>query len=327
VSSPAAHRRRALHEEDTIVIVLDDVTRTFGEVRALDGLSLAVRRGEVFGLLGHNGAGKTTTVRLIAGLLAASAGRVRVDGRDPHADGEAVRRHLGVLPANAAVDDRLTGRDNLRFAAALFDLPRTGLDARIDELLGRFDLGDRADQRAGTYSTGMRQRLSLARVLLHDPAVLLLDEPTASLDPVAARQVRDLVAGIGAQGERTVVLCTHDLTEAQRLCDRVAILEHGRILALGSPAELGGAGGAAVRIEVHPSDQAAALSLAPIAGIGAERDGDHHVRFPGVARAEIPRLVDELGAAAVRVYGVDRLEPSLEEVYLRLHATPEEVTR
>lgn len=309
------------------MIVLDNVTRTFGEVRALDGLSLAVRRGEVFGLLGHNGAGKTTTVRLVAGLLAASAGRVRVDGRDPREDGAVVRRHLGVLPANAAVDDRLTARDNLRFAAALFDLPRIGLEARIDAVLARFDLDERADQRAGTYSTGMRQRLSLARVLLHDPAVLLLDEPTASLDPVAARQVRDLVAGIGARDERTVVLCTHDLTEAQRLCDRVAILEHGRVLALGAPTELGGAGRGAVRIEVHPGDQATALSLTPIAGIVAERDGEHHVGFPGVGRAEIPRLVDGLTSAGVRVYAVERREPSLEEVYLRLHATPEEVTR
>jgi ABC-type multidrug transport system ATPase subunit len=314
-------------EEDTAVIVLDDVTRTFGDVRALDGLHVAVRRGEVFGLLGHNGAGKTTTVRLVAGLLAPSAGRVRVDGRDPHAEGTAVRRRLGVLPANAAVDDRLTGRDNLRFAAALFDLPRAGLEARIDELLARFELGGRGDERAGTYSTGMRQRLSLARVLLHDPEVLLLDEPTASLDPVAARQVRDLVAGIGARDDRTVVLCTHDLTEAQRLCDRVAILEHGRVMALGSPGELGGTGGAATRVEVHPHDQATALALDPIAGVGAERDGPRHVRYPGVARAETPRLVDALSAAGVRVYAVDRLEPSLEEVYLRLHAAPREIMR
>jgi ABC-2 type transport system ATP-binding protein len=326
VSSTAA--RRARHREGgPAVIVLDEVTRSFGAVRALDGLSLAVRRGEVFGLLGHNGAGKTTTVRLVAGLLAPSAGRVRVDGRDPHAEGAEVRRRLGVLPANAAVDDRLTGRDNLRFAAALFDLPRADLDARMDELLGRFELAGRGDERAGTYSTGMRQRLSLARVLLHDPEVLLLDEPTASLDPVAARQVRDLVAGIGARDDRTVVLCTHDLTEAQRLCDRVAILEHGRIMALGSPSELGGAGGGAVRIEVHPGDQATSLALEPIAGVGAERDGPQHVRFPAVARAEVPRLVDALSAAGVRIYAVDRLQPSLEEVYLRLHTTPEEVSR
>jgi ABC-type multidrug transport system ATPase subunit len=309
------------------VILLDGVTRTFGEVRALDGLQLAVRRGEVLGLLGHNGAGKTTTVRLVAGLLVPDAGRVRVDGLDPHADGAQVRRRLGVLPADAAVDDRLTARDNLRFAAELFVLPRVGLETRIDGLLDRFDLAGRADERAGGFSSGMRQRLSLARVLLHDPDVLLLDEPTASLDPVAARQVRDLIAGLGARGDRTVVLCTHDLAEAQRVCDRVVILEHGRVLAHGSPAELAGAGGGAIRVEVHRDDVATALALDAIAGIDGEREDDRHVRYPGVARAEIPRLVHALSGAGLRVYAVDRLEPSLEEVYLRLHDRREEVSR
>jgi ABC-type multidrug transport system ATPase subunit len=309
------------------VILFDGVTRTFGEIRALDGLQLAVRRGEVLGLLCHNGADKTTTVRLVAGLLVPDAGRVRVDGLDPHADGAQVRRRLGVLPADAAVDDRLTARDNLRFAAELFVLPRVGLETRIDGLLDRFDLAGRADERAGGFSSGMRQRLSLARVLLHDPDVLLLDEPTASLDPVAARQVRDLIAGLGARGDRTVVLCTHDLAEAQRVCDRVVILEHGRVLAHGSPAELAGAGGGAIRVEVHRDDVATALALDAIAGIDGEREDDRHVRYPGVARAEIPRLVHALSGAGLRVYAVDRLEPSLEEVYLRLHDRREEVSR
>jgi ABC-2 type transport system ATP-binding protein len=312
---------------DPTVILLDGVTRTFDEVTALDELQLAVRRGEVLGLLGHNGAGKTTTVRLVAGLLTPTAGRVSVDGLDPCADGATVRRRLGVLPADAAVDDRLTARDNLRFAADLFAIPRDGLEARIDALLERFDLGDRADERAGGFSTGMRQRLSLARVLLHDPDVLLLDEPTASLDPVAARQVRDLIAGMGARGDRTVVLCTHDLAEAQRLCDRVVILEHGRVLAQGSPAELAGTGGWAIRVEVHPDDVATTLASDVVAGVDAVLEDDRHVRFPGVARAEVPRLVHALSGAGLRVYGVDRVEPSLEEVYLRLHDRREEVSR
>ena len=307
------------------MILLDAVTRSFGDVNALDDLSLAVRRGEVLGLLGHNGAGKTTTVRLVAGLLAPTAGRVRVDGLDPVADGTAVRRRLGVLPARAAVDDRMTARDNLRFAADLYGLPRVGLAGRIDSLLGRMGLTSRADERAAGLSTGLRQRLSIARVLLHDPDLLLLDEPTASLDPVAARQVRDLIDDLRARDDRTVVLCTHDLAEAQYLCDRVAILEHGRIIALGTPAELAGTSATSVDVHVHPDDLELAGSLDAISGVRGHPSDDRHVRFPGVAQAEIPRLVHGLSSAGVRVYGVDRHAPSLEEVYLRLHHHDPEV--
>lgn len=309
------------------MILLDSVTRSFGDVLALDGLQLAVRRGEVLGLLGHNGAGKTTTVRLVAGLHTPTTGCVRVDGLDPYGDGATVRRRLGVLPADAAVDDRLTARDNLRFAAELFGLPREGLEPRIDALLDRFDLTGRADERAGGFSTGMRQRLSLARILLHDPDILLLDEPTASLDPVAARQVRDLIAGLGARADRTVILCTHDLAEAQRLCDRVVILEHGRVLAQGTPAELAGTSGGAIRIEIHPDDIAAALTLETIAGIEGERVDDRHVRYVGVAQAEIPRLQRALSGAGLRLYAIERQESSLEEVYLELHDRHQEVAR
>ena len=307
------------------MILLDGVTRLFGELRAIDGLELAIRRGEVLGLLGHNGAGKTTAVRLIAGLPTPSHGRVRVDGLDPYVEGGVVRRRLGVLPAHAAVDDRLTGRDNLRFAADLYDLPRRGLDARIDQLLGELGLSCREDQRAVSYSTGMRQRLSLARVLLHDQDVLLLDEPTASLDPVAARQVRDILAGLGARTDRTVVLCTHDLTEAQRLCDRVAILEHGRLSALGTTAELAGTFDAEVTVDVHPDDVAAAVAIDAVAGVTATRANERQIRLSGIARSEVPRLVHALSGAGVRVYAVERRELSLEDVYLRLHDTVEEV--
>lgn len=307
------------------MILLDAVTRTFGDVRALDDVSLAMRRGEVLGLLGHNGAGKTTAVRLVAGLLAPNTGRVRVDGLDPVADGIAVRRRLGVLPAAAAVDGRMTVRDNLGFAGDLYGLPRVGLADRIDAVLGRMQLAGRVDERAAGLSTGMRQRLSIARVLLHDPDVLLLDEPTASLDPVAARRVRDLIDDLRTRDDRTVMLCTHDLAEAQRLCDRVAILEHGRIIALGTPTDLAGSEATSVDVQVHPDDLELAGSVDAIAGVRGHPDDDRHVRFPGVAKAEIPRLVHALSSAGVRVYGVDRHAPSLEEVYLRLHERDQEV--
>lgn len=302
------------------MIVLDSVTRLFGPVRAVDNLSLRVDSGEVLGLLGHNGAGKTTVVRLIAGLLAPTSGRVRVRDLDPDRDGARVRRQLGVLPASAAVDDRLTGWQNLKFAAELYDLPRNGLDARIAELLDRFDLGQRARQPAGRYSTGMRQRLSLARVLLHDPAVLLLDEPTASLDPLAARQVRGLIAELGADEERTVVLCTHDLAEAERLCDRVAILEHGSVKALGAPGALASAtGGSEVVVEVHPDDTDIAAEVQTSQRVAGSVVESGRLRWARTARSDVPQLVHALSRAEVRVFSVARREPSLEDVYLALH--------
>lgn len=302
------------------MIVLESVTRSFGEVRAIDNLSLEVESGEVLGLLGHNGAGKTTAVRLIAGLLAPSSGRVRVNDLDPSTQGAMVRRRLGVLPANAAVDDRLNAWQNLRFAAELYDLPRDGLDARISDLLERFDLGGQATESVGTYSTGMRQRLSLARVLLHDPDVLLLDEPTASLDPVAARQVRGLIAELAADKDRTVVLCTHDLAEAERLCGRVAILEHGSIMALGTPSDLASATGRAdLVVEVHQDDTELAAGLRTDRGVAARVAEPGRLRWPRAAHSDVPPLVRALTHADVRIFSVMRREPSLEDVYLALH--------
>lgn len=314
---------------DDEVVALDAVVRRFDEVTALDRLDLRVRRGEVVGLLGHNGAGKTTSVRVISGLLAVDAGSVRVLGMDPQLDGPAIRRRLGVLPARPIVDDRLTGRGNLRFTAEVFGLDREGLDERITTLLASFDLLARADDRAGGYSTGMRQRLGLARVLLTDPELLLLDEPTAALDPVAARSVRRTLGELARDAHRSVVLCTHDLAEAEPLCDRVVVLERGRVVAEGAPAELTashGAGGLLVEVGVDDTE-VAHTHLGRIARGEVDREGAGRLRAAGVARDDVPGLVQALAAARVTVYEVRRLEPTLEDVYLALHARDEEVAR
>lgn len=300
---------------------LTGVTRRFGRVTALDGLDLEVTPGEVVGLLGHNGAGKTTTVRLLSGLLAPDAGVVRVGGRDPVVDGPAVRAQLGVLPADAVVDARLTGRQNLRFTAEVHGLRRGEVDDRIAAILAVFSLWERADDRAATYSSGMRQRLALAQVLLPDPAVLLLDEPTVALDPVAARQVRRAIAGLASDHRRTVLLCTHDLAEAEQLCDRVVVLERGRVVAQGSPAELAAAHGAGgVLVEVDPADQPIAyreLAARSEALVEVVRPG--RLRASDLPREQVPGLIRALAAAGAVVFEVRRLEPSLESVYLALH--------
>ena len=304
------------------LLVLDRVHKRFGDVVALEELSLTVGRGEVVGLLGHNGAGKTTTVRLLAGLLAPERGTVRVADGDPVTEGIDVRARLGVLPAALVVDARLTARQNLRFAAEVFGVDPAVVEERVTAGLARFDLSDRADEKVGGFSSGMRQRLSLARVLLPDPDVLLLDEPTSALDPVAARQVRRTLATLAQQRDRTIVLCTHDLAEAELLCDRVVVLEEGHVVADGSPVALAQAHGTGgVLIEVDPTDvERVARMLASISSADVDRDGNGRLRTRGVVREAIPGLVAMLARDQITVYEVRRLEPSLEDVYLALHA-------
>ena len=312
------------------VLRLDGVTRRFGRVVALDDLTLEVGTGEVVGLLGHNGAGKTTTVRLLAGLLGPDAGLVRVGGLDPVVDGAAVRQRLGVLPARPIVDDRLTGTQNLAFAAAVFGMAPDVARDRAEELLAAFGLAARADERVGGYSTGLRQRLSLARVLLTEPEVLLLDEPTAALDPVAARQVISTLAVLASRSDRTVVVCTHDLAEAEALCDRVIVLANGRSIAEGSPAELAAAhrpGELHFDVGAAQAGHAAEVLARLVSGAPRVLAGGR-VSVTGVGHDEVPQLVRHLVAADVPVHEAVRSRPSLEEVYLALHgAIPSEGER
>jgi ABC-2 type transport system ATP-binding protein len=220
------------------IIEVKELQRTFGDHHAVDGMTFAVESGEVFGLLGPNGAGKTTTVRLLNGILPPSAGSTRVFGLDPATQGEAVRRKTGVLTETPALYERLSARDNLEFFGTLHEIAPSDLQARVAEMLEFFELAARAQDKVETYSKGMKQRLALARALIHKPPLLFLDEPTSGLDPEAAQQVNDLIADLGRTDGQTVILATHNLLEAQRLCDRVAIMNRGKILALGSLDEL-----------------------------------------------------------------------------------------
>ena len=300
-------------------VELERVVRTFGEVRALDGVTLSVQPGEVVGLLGHNGAGKTTTVRLLTGVLAADAGAVRIHGMDPLVDGPAVRRATGVVSAVPAVDGRLTAWQNLDFVAEVFDVERDEAAGRAQELLGRFGLSERAEDLVEGFSSGMRQRLALARALLPDPSLLLLDEPTSALDPVASRDVRGLIEGFARERSRSVLLCSHNLVEVQQLCDRVVILEHGEVIAEGSPSTLAAELSVGrLRLEVERAHAPRAGRLLEAAGLPFEAAGGRIVltRPGGV---DVPTLIAELVAAEVRLYAVTPEDASLEDVYLALH--------
>ncbi len=304
------------------VIQIDHVSRHFGDIVALDGLSLEVHQGEVLGFLGHNGAGKTTTIRLLNGVLTPTEGTIRVFGLSPEEDGSALRKRTGVLTETPSLDERLSAYDNLRFYADLYSVPVADVKPRIDALLADFELFDRADEKVGGYSKGMRQRLALARAFLHHPELIFLDEPTSGLDPIATRHVHDLIKSFSQQEGRTVFLCTHNLVEAQKLCDRVAVLEHGKLLALGTPHELSRQLGYALQldIELDPEqvDQAAELlrRVEHITGITSEKDV---ITLEGISRESIPQLLGVLLEAGIRVYRVTPGEPSLEDVYFALH--------
>jgi len=206
--------------------------------RAVDGIDLVVEAGEIFGLLGPNGAGKTTTMKMLATLLIPTSGTIRVLGVDPLERPREVRARLGaMLSGERSLYWKLTARENLEYFAALYHVPPGETKARIAKVLAAVKLADRADDYVERYSTGMRQRLALARALLPDPPLVVLDEPTVGLDPQASRDLRDRVRELKAQG-RTVLLTTHYMEEADQLCDRVAIIDHGRIVALDTPAAL-----------------------------------------------------------------------------------------
>jgi ABC-2 type transport system ATP-binding protein len=222
----------------TIAIELAGVTYRFGDHVAVDGFDLDIEAGECFGLLGPNGAGKTTTIRLINTLLPLQQGDVRVLGLDVRHQAMAVRRMLGYVPQNLSVEGALTGRENVSWFARLFDVPRRERRARVDEALELVELTEVADRLAATYSGGMVRRLELAQALVNRPAVLVLDEPTVGLDPVARDSVWRRVMDMQRRYDMTVLLTTHYMEEADALCDRVALMHRGKLQAVGEPSAL-----------------------------------------------------------------------------------------
>jgi ABC-2 type transport system ATP-binding protein len=222
--------------QPALMLTLDNVRKTYGAIVAVDGLSLAVRRGEVLGLLGPNGAGKSTTVNLAIGLLAPDSGRVQIDGRG-NPTNPAVRRALGVAPQALALYELLSGEENLRFLGEVYGLGATTLADRVRWGLEFVGLSDRRRDRVSTYSGGMKRRLNLAAALIHDPELILLDEPTVGVDPQSRHQIFENILALKRLG-RTVIYTTHYMEEAERLCDRVAIIDKGKLLALGTVPQL-----------------------------------------------------------------------------------------
>ncbi len=302
------------------IIEVSHLQHRYGDFQAIQDLSFNVEQGEVFGLLGPNGAGKTTTIRLLNGMFAASGGAISVMGFDPMVSGEKIREQSGVLTETPALYERLTARQNLRFFGVLAGMTDQEIVRRSDELLEMFDLKQRADDRTGTYSKGMKQRLALSRAWLTNPRLLFLDEPTAGLDPEAALQVRDLIADVRQQEGTTVLICTHHLEEAQRLCDRLLIMRQGSSLAMGTLPDL--------RKLVSPGMWLEVQLLAPfdtmdqIRGIpgvlSLDERSTQEVKIEIEAEAIIPQVVVGLVSLGAQILRLQPLEISLEQVYLQL---------
>jgi ABC-2 type transport system ATP-binding protein len=293
-----------------------DLGRRFGERWAVRGIHLEVRRGEVLGLLGPNGAGKTTTVRLLTALIEPSEGTAAVDGFDVRERPEDVRARVGILTETPGLYEKLTASANLDFFARLYGLDAATRAERIERYLRLFGLWERRDDVAGTFSKGMKQKLAIARALLHDPSVVFLDEPTAALDPEAAFIVREAIETL-RKGGRTIVLATHNLDEADRLCDRIAFVRGG-LLRVDSPARLRGALGArglAIRL-AGPASDVLLGTVRAVPGVGAVQSVDGTVRV-GVEEPEAvaPAVVRAVVAAGGDVIEVRVERTSLEQIY------------
>ncbi|GAA4226706.1 daunorubicin resistance protein DrrA family ABC transporter ATP-binding protein [Actinomadura meridiana] len=304
---------------DEPIVVAEALRKRYGDTQALDGLDLAVPAGTVCGILGPNGAGKTTGVRILATLADADSGSARVAGFDVAGRPDQVRARIGLAGQYAAVDEKLTGRGNLRMFGRLYHLSRRAARARADELLDRFDLADAADRPVSGYSGGMRRRLDLVASLILRPQVLFLDEPTTGLDPRSRGEIWDSIRELVADGT-TVLLTTQYLDEADRLADNIAVVDHGRVIATGTPDGLKASIGD--RLDVVLADPAtagaAADTLHTLTGTYPALDGARLTVPLAAGTVRLADVVRELDRAGVTTADVAVRRPTLDEVFLRL---------
>jgi ABC-2 type transport system ATP-binding protein len=287
---------------------------------AVDGVSFQVKRGEIFGFLGPNGAGKTTTISILTTLLGATSGAARIEGLDVRTQSNDVRRKLGLVFQKSTADEELTGRENLTIEAGLYGLSASTVKDHINDLLTQMDLAQAADRFVKTYSGGMRRRLELAVGLVHKPQLIFLDEPTLGLDPQGRagfwRYIRHLRDSKGL----TVFMTTHYLDEADQLCDRIAVIDHGRIIALGTPKELkDSVGGDTLELTVAPDSKDPTPILKPLPGvISVTQDGDTYRVKCSNGESLIPKTVLAADQAGIVVAGVTVIKPTLDEVFLHM---------
>ncbi len=306
------------------MIETQNLTRTFGNLTAVDNLNLQVEKGEVFGMLGPNGAGKTTTIRMLACLIAPTKGSATIAGYDIHRDSLEVRQSVGILTENPSLYERLTANENMEFFAQAYGLDDAeDRHRRIQELLEFFNLWDRRDDKVATFSKGMKQKLAIVRATVHRPPVLFLDEPTAGLDPESAKEIRDLIVQLSQHEKRTILLSTHHLEDAEKLCSRVMIMNKGKCIIMGSPDELRQKTNIQQIIQIsltHITPKIVASAEKSHLAKNVEVDKKESVLKVSVddVRLATPELVRLIVEAEGQILSVNVFRPSLEEAYLKL---------
>ena len=294
------------------MIVLDDVWKSFGKNFTLQSINLKVQRGEIFGYLGPNGAGKTTTIRIIATLLRPDKGYVEVEGIPALEEPEKVREVIGVLPENVGLYENLTGEENLLFFAKVYNLSKKEARERIKEYLEFFGLRERKDDLVGKYSKGMKKRLALARAMLHSPKVLLLDEPTAGLSPEVALEVERLIMELARKEKVTIFLSTHNLDVAERLCSRVGVILHGRLVSIMNVNR-----SVSSEVVIRLADNAE-LFTKLLNEWSYELDGDKLIIRIRNYGAEVPRIISMLVREGARILEVYPKRETLRDMYMRI---------
>ena len=305
------------------VIQVSGLTKRFGDFTAVDHVSFDVKKGEIFGFLGPNGAGKSTTIRMLCTLSRPTVGTATVAGFDVIREDSRVRQHIGLVSEKLIMYNDLKARENLRLFGELYDIPKDLLNRRIEKLLTFVRMEKWADARIGTFSTGMKQRINVIRALVNQPEILFLDEPTLGLDPQSTVEIRELVRRINLENRTTIILTTHMMVEADLLCDRIGIIDHGKIVALDTPANLkklvSGTDTTVLDFEIPNLTPALLTALSSLSCVASSvQEDETHVKVRAKGDDCFDAVLDGIRRNGGRVQGVRSLEPSLEDVFLQL---------
>jgi len=310
------------------MIEVRNLTKKFNGFTAVDHVSFDVKKSEVFGLLGPNGAGKTTIIRMLSTLTRPTEGTARIGGYDIVKDDNQVRKLIGLVSEKMIMNDRLTAKENLRFFGKLYNKPKTLLNQRTDELLGLVQLSKWKDSKVGTFSTGMRQRMNVIRALLNMPKVLFLDEPTLGLDPQSTVEVREFIKKINKENETTIILTTHMMNEADLLCDRIGIIDHGKIDTLDTPTNLkkliSGDNTTVLKLEIPNLTKKIVTAIQALDFVkSVSQENASHIKIHATGDEAFNTIIDAVRAEKAKINSIENLQPTLEDVFL--HITGREV--